>query len=393
MAVTYKKFIDWVNESWPTQTSLEDEDKLQLLSGGNVGLISTQNSIKTSPYKYINKKAQTAHYSGNITSGTTTTITDSTANWTVDEWVGKAIKIILSNGNTITGPDYEFAIIASNTNNTLIVDDNLLFVPCDSCTYKIVDTLNISNGDLNSVVALNIVDADVAVVLPKVTSENERLYLNCYVEVGDSGDNIVAIIGRETDYQLGAKFGTLEWRGEGVVLYSHTWDATLDIEGDEARPHWDVINAYNIQRLATGYWNVDESLANAATPTEVGTGLIPDNERRFIAVSRDGITYFRYQDLISRQHIATCNALFEKVGGGGGEVTIQFGIRDFTTGEISLIPGRTASTRFGGGEGFAEITLRVPIFFERNQELVLLYTKDTGVINFVAGSTIDILEI
>jgi hypothetical protein len=54
-------------------------------------------------------------YEGAVTSGTMLSLTDSSANWEIDEWIGKAIKIKRNGGS-----DFENAIILNNTEDTLI---------------------------------------------------------------------------------------------------------------------------------------------------------------------------------------------------------------------------------------------------------------------------------
>jgi len=239
-------------------------------------------------------------YEGSVTSGTINSLTDSSANWEIDEWVGKAIKI-KKNG----GSDFENGVILSNTTDTLTFDSNLIFEPCSLCAYQILHTYEIKKDELDIIVALNLEDSECAVVLPKSTPDIERRSAHIYIERSNGNNFTAPIICKKDDTMANVKYGELIYRTKGIRVYAHQW----------LSPHWDIIQTYNIKRFATGYWDADESIT-ATTFTAFGANIVYDNLRRFIPYTRDDVAWIRYRSLIERPFMISFIADISKSGGG-----------------------------------------------------------------------------
>lgn len=339
---------------------------------------------------YINRNGELPHYTGTTTSGTTISLTDTSATWVVDEWKDKVCKIHKQGEDN----DFEFGIISANTSNTLYFDDELLFVPCNLCTYKIIDTIVLSANTTNIMVALNILENDVGVILPEVTSNIEGKYVNVYIEKGNGGDTHAPLIGRGKDYQGDYKYGVLQYNKESVKLYAHTWDVNSDNNAPSTNPHWDITNLELIQRFLTGYWETNEQITSSTfEPYGAELSLITDRTRRFLPIVRSGIKYLRYQSIIRKVFMVDWGVSIFKDGGGAGETEIVIGIRRYETGLIEIQDNRKSITRFDGGDGYQSIRLRSPIELNRNDEVVCMALRTNGLMYINNGSDIDIIEL
>ena len=312
--------------------------------------------------EYINRVAKEPILLGQVSSGTINSFTDETAEWQINQYVDKVVKLQKQGGT-----DYCYGVVKSNTSNTITLDHDLLMIPCSECEYKIIDTLVLTVADLNKIIAIDNFNYDLGVVLPKVTTAIERKIFHIYIERSNNGNNNVIIMGRLTDYQLGAKYGTLTYNGEGVTIYAHSWNSLLDQEAN--RYHWDIVNLQGIQRLGSGYWSDDEQIISE-TLIPIGENLTIDIERKF------------YAEL---------NCTIEKTG-GAGEAEISIGVYDPIADEI-IVGERSSLTRFGSGVGFTTISVKTPILLKRNYEVVALACT-TGTNFFIKQrSTLDVYEV
>ena len=349
-----------------------------------------QDIIDAVPYptiSYINIKAKEPHVIGNVTSGTINTLTDDTAEWEVNQWVDKVVKLY-----KVDGSDFCFGLVLSNSVDTLTFDLDLLTIPCESCGYTILDTFVLSSEDLNKIIAIGIFDYNIGIVLPKVTHEIERKYIHSYIERSNNGDHTAVMMSRSDDYQLGAKYGNLNYNGEGVTLYAHTWDNNNDTEGDDARPHWDIVNLQGIQRIASGYWDNNE-LITSDTPSPYGANIVFDTLRRFTDLIVNSNYYVRYTSLIQRKFFVQLVVTIFKSGGGVGEATAQLGIIRAGSTELEILTKRYVTTRFGAGEGYENLNLNVPLLLNRNDQVIAIFSRTAGTMSVMKGSTINIFEV
>jgi hypothetical protein len=328
------------------------------------------------PPASIDFTPEPAHVTSQATGGTLNTLEDTTAAWTTDQWIDKAVKIKRNGGN-----DYEWAIVLSNTATVLTFDDDLIFAPCPLCTYDILDTLVLSAEDMPLIAALDLRDNSCGVILPNSTIANERKYCHIYVEMAHNGNTSAGIICRGTERQLGAKNGELLARGEGVRLYAHQWVV----------PHWDIILTQGVKRFANGYFDADEPVASE-TFVPVGANLVYDKNRRFVPYDRDGIIWARYTSLFPREFILKFSCTVSKTG-GVGEMSVSFAKRDGITGDITFLTTRVTTTRFASGTGIADLIAEVPVLLGRNDEVVPIASRTNGTFAVAQGSSVSVIEL
>lgn len=327
--------------------------------------------------KSIDYAPTEALFQGNVSGGTINTLIDNTQDWTTNEWVDKIVKMEI-NG------DMQYGAVLSNTSDTLTFDDNLIFEPCIGCAYTILDTLVIEPEDLGVIVALDLTSNTCGILLPKVNSSFERAYIHMYIERSPNG-RVVPIMSRGTDRQLGVKYGTLEHITEGVRLYAHTY----------LTDHWDIIQTYNIKRLASEYLNDDVILASNTTDWQ----LVLDEDKtetqklkRFVPVITEGVVWLRYVSLIPKDFFISGVVQAFKGSGGAGELYVTLRIKDGITGLDTDYDERDIYTRFGGGEGAQHLAVNIPINLKRNDQITLVARRTAQTFTMGAGTSIDIQE-
>ena len=345
-------------------------------------LTNTGNSFPLSPvtYKKINfsdvPPATDYLDTKSILSGTENSLTITTDSWIINEWIDKVVRIE-RNG------DFEFAIVQSNTENTMIFDDDLIFIPCNLCIVKILNTFVVQAQRLDEMIALNTLTGfPTAVILPKSTAVIERLYAHVYLERGFTSSVECPIICRGLDRQAGIKYGTLDYASEGVRLYAHQWFT----------PHYDIIQTYNVKRLATAYFDNAEDITSDVWQYMGNTdNLIYDNKKRFVTVNRDGKVWLRYVSLLVRDFNVTFSTTISKTG-GIGEASICIAKRDSITEVITVLETRVSTTRFASGIGTNDLQVSIPVTLKRNDELIGVALRTSGTFTLDGGSSIEIHE-
>lgn len=338
-------------------------------SGGTPGQIIIKGEGDTTfwstPTKTIDKKPVSLGITGNVTAQTPNSITDNTKAWIVDEFKDKAVKLD-------TGVVAEYAIVLSNTEDTLVFDDVLLN---PAASYSIIDSLVVNPSDLDCIIALDIIDACCAVILPLSTVSIERGYVHAYIERAVNGLYKAPIMCRGTQRQAGQKYGTLEHQGEGVRLHAHMWGV----------PHWDIIQTYNITRLASAYWTVPQTVNSSSWAPVLG--MIADKAKRFTLDSG----WFRYLSLLPRMLKVTFTANITK-SGGVGDMDISIAKRD-AAGVITFLDYIQSSSRFGSGVGNTTITVDLLVELTYRESLVAIAQRSGGTFQIDPGSNLIIEEL
>ena len=316
--------------------------------------------------------------SGTATSGTTNSLTDTTKTWTVNQHVDKVVKISDS-----TLGIFEYALVLSNTSNTLVFDDVLLTTPVATNAYRILNTYPIEYNKLDTIVAMDVRENCGAVVLPVSNEDIERNYAHIYNERALNGDHHTIVMCRGTERQLGNKYGTLEHRYEGVRLHAHTW----------LTPHWDVLQTYNIKRFASAYWSVDEPI----TTTDFAylgdtTKLVLDKKKRFTSIDRSGKRWIKYTSLVPSDFHVTFNCLVSKTDGGNSVIEFSLAKYDYETDTITEMTERIGVIRLSvAGEGTVSVTM--PVSLTHNDEIICIARRSAGTIVLQTGSSIEISEL
>lgn len=316
--------------------------------------------------------------SGSVTSGTITSLTDTTKDWEINEWVDKLVRISCSITNI-----FQYGLVLSNTEDTLVFDKDLLNMPSATCTYRIIPTLAIEKVDLDTIVAVDNRLNDCGVILPNSNSSIEREYAHVYNELSENGTHQTIVMCRGTDRQLGAPYGELNHRYEGVRLHAHTLGT----------PHWDVLQVFNVKRFAGSYWAVDEPITSTSFVYVGDTGkLINDKTKRFLAVDVEGKQWLRYTSLVPSDFRLQFQASLFKDGGGNSTVEVSFAKRDAITGIVTELSERIGVVRLSVA-GEATAVVEVPVSLQRNDEIIAIARRTAGAIILQAGSSIDISEL
>jgi hypothetical protein len=311
---------------------------------------------------------------GQITSFTSNSITDNLANWEIDEFKNKVVKICYNDINF-------YAVVESNTSDTLIFDDLLEQEPELNNNYCILHTLDTAETGLNIIVAVVNVIGESAILLQKSTIENERQYLHAYIERIEN-NNYCCIMSRKLDRQFGSKYSVLEGLQEGIRVYAHQLQV----------PHWDIIQTINIKRFFNGYFDTANAI-NTTEYTATGLNITKNNSKRFFMKELTNVKRFLYTDLVQRDFNLNLTATIEKTGGGGGECTVTFAIYRDKTEIIEILENSEQTTRFAGGAGFLNIVVNAVTQLNKNDYIYIVTKRDSGVFFIAAGSTITINEI
>jgi len=328
--------------------------------------------------KSIDYKAIADLDSGTVTSATSTTVTDTTKTWVDNEWVDKLVRLEC----TLTSR-FTYALVLSNTSTRLTFDDPLPAEPTASCTYRIIDTVVLTDADLNTIIACDIRDNTCGVILPLSKVSIERRYAQVYNELANNGDHTTVVMCRGANRQLGQKFGELNHRYEGVRLHAHTWGV----------PHWDVIQVFNVKRFANGAWVVAEAIATTAYEFLGDTGkLTYEPPKRFMALDVAGKQWLRYTSLLSRSFLILTSVVVEKTGGGNSIIEIAYAKRSGSTGVVTQITNRVGVAKLAVA-GQATITTQFNVSLNHNDEIILIAKRDTGTIEVLTGSSIDLIEL
>lgn len=316
--------------------------------------------------------------SGNVSSGTLTTLVDTTKSWDINEWVDKVVKITC----TLTSV-FQYGLVLSNTATTLTFDKNLFNAPQSTCVYRIIPTMILDKLDLDTIIAVDNRLNDCGIVLPPSDDAVERKYVHAYNELSENGTHSTIMMCRDGDRQLGAPYGELNHRYEGVRLHVHTWGT----------PHYDVLQVFNVKRFASSYWSVDESIPTTTFAYIGDTGkLINDKAKRFLAVDVSGKQWLRYTSLVPSDFNLRFNASLLKSDGGSSTIEISFAKRDGETGIVTDLTERIGAARLSVA-GEATAVVEIPVSLKRNDEIIAIARRTAGTIVLQAGSSIDITEL
>ena len=327
--------------------------------------------------KYLNVESTLPTFRYEIVSVTANSITlNSTL--TPNELQDKVVEYVCDEGVKC------YAIVDSNSTDTLVLDNNLIASPSVGSNIDIISTLVLTENDLDSLVALNINVGMLGVILPKVSSDIERKYFNIYVEYNDFNNKAI-ILSRNGDTQLGEKYGELIKKGEGVTLYAHTWGAD----------HWDIINTQGIYRNASGYWIGDESLPNNTTLNPIGEELVFDIDitNRFIEKTVSGFKHFKYTSLFKKDFFIDVTLNVNKSSTQSDDLYIY--VEKMDRSGDTTISERFGKSTFKTKEGTQSISFKIPITLLYMDEVYLKAQHNSSSVSFTIeeGSAINIYEI
>ena len=311
--------------------------------------------------------------SGIVTSSTINSITDSTKNWIVNQFVNKVVKVY--NGN------YDYGLILSNTTNTIVFDSNFTLLPSVGYNYKIIDAYILNETDMDIMISADTTLNDCALILPQVNSNNNRRTVNMYLEKG--GNHFVNIC-RNVDRQGGYKYGVLLSPSESVTLKSHNYIPN----------HYDIFSNANIKRYATGYWNATEDIGGVNVYTPIGNlaSLIVDDYRRFTPVNKSGKSWMKYNSLFARKMQLTGN--YKIIKTGAGDATLDFALikYDAETGLTTQLLNRVSTVKQSANDIFT-VSFRAIIDLKYGDEIAVICRKDTDTFTMQIGSSMELREV
>jgi len=304
--------------------------------------------------------------SGDITDVTGRVIT-TTTDLTGIDLTGKVIS--LADGTT------EFCLIASNTDTTITVDCDFVNVVDTTWTWQVIQTYHITSNN-PQIVALYLNDGVGAVVLPEVTTANDRNVIKVYIEVKNG--NRATVVAREDNKitsQFFNKWTCLESQNEMVEFLPH----------NTAAPHFDIVNQQFTQHQATTYWDTDLDLVETTDAQRIvkAANVVEETKKKFeVRVDEDGFEYAVFTSLIPTQIRMQAKVSITRTGGA---IAIVNGY--WTKNDVAL--NRTIPARFAGGdtdtiniEDVAELTYGDKIY------PMVQRASATGTYTILAGSSI-----
>ena len=348
-------------------------------SGDGYKTLADNGIYQENKQKYINHQASSVPLAtGIVTSTIDNTLTDNSKSWTINQFADKVIRISRNGGE-----DFQFAIVQANTSNTLILDSEPVATILPDDDFLIMDTIVLTNDDLNIILALDISQGNVGVILPLVSDLNERKYVHAYVEKSNGSFN-APIICRGTNTQLMQKYGTLEYYQEGVRLYSHRY--LID--------HWDILSTFGVSRYTFGYFSNPIAITDTAFQrvSLVDTDFTIDSKRRFSRKIYDGSTWLRYTSLFRRTFRVNTTIHFDKTGGGATVADVSLAVYRKSTDTVEVLDHRISTARLTV-EGQATVTLISPVDLSFGDMVIPVVRRDSGTIVVQAGSHFDITEI
>jgi len=339
----------------PVETDYVDKEEIEVLEYKGVDIVTTANLFE-----------------GTATSNTNTTLLDSTAEWGVDEWTDKVIRLVsvdLAEG---------YCLIKSNTSDTLVFD-------CESeglniANYQILETFYADEPQ--SVYAFDIRNAYGALVMPNVSDRKERSVYKIYNELANNGDYKTIVMCRGANRARGNKYITLDHRHEGVDFYVHYFGVD----------HYDILNIDAVKRYASIRVNTSlpvgsDTYSNVMTFTSINHL----DSKRFISKNVSNIYWLKYKSVVTYKMLLT-GALSVQRSGVGLASIVSVTARVNRGGTLIDYESSEAIVRLPNNDIKA---VPISIFLElvKDDEITIIAKRVNGTISILDGSTFTILEV
>jgi len=314
---------------------------------------------------------------GTATGGTLNSLTDSSKTMVVDEHAGKYVVLTYSNLTQYCPIPDECMRIVSNTETTFTFDRDAAFISAAGTTYIVMEAFV---AETSSVVAVDVSTNPIVVELPPSTYENEREFLEVYIEAGGNG-NKAYLFTSGSDTILGVEKVELVVPKEYLNLKAHMWQA----------PHWDVISVYkNSVKL-------DISI-NTSAPT-LGTNVsdwtkviavewdfenIPcnGNSRRFVIEQIGQAWEAVYTSRIARDMVVYAPITVNP--DNTGAQIVDFAIGKSTDGGATwtILENKMSSMRFQNQNEWDSVTLITPVTLSFGNRIAIFNKNDVVARNF-----------
>ena len=350
------------------QTFNNGDSNLDIRTKLNANTVETEKLI----VKAFDFTATTDLASGSVTSQGASSITDNTKVWTVNQFAGKGVMLVTSAG------EVDYTRIASNTATVLTFD--VAHAGYTYATYRILPSFEVTN--INSIVAVNILANDCAIMLPDVNGVENRKFIKVYLEQSNNNGKRAAIICYGDQKQRGVKYGFLNYKYESVEFWSHLVTPN----------HWDILSIENVKR----YSGVTVITNSPVTTTGYAT-MLPfanvtlDTTRRFEARNMSGAFWFKYMSITALTMTIGGPMIITRTGGGTSVVTIAVRIKRF-------IGGATEDTTKDcivklSGDSTQTVSPQITFDLQPYDEVTMIVKRDTGTIVIEAGSSVTVKEV
>jgi len=327
--------------------------------------------LSSRPYNY-DYTATVDLDSGSIISYTSNSITDTSKNWETDVFIDKVVKL------TSIGGEDEYCIISSNTNNTLTFDCNISLIVF--ATYRIFSTFLLEK--MSSVVSFDIRDNCCALILPLVSTVENRKSNYIYNELASNGSHKLVVIARGLDRIRGVKSITLEHQWEAVELYAHYREPK----------HWDILNVENVKRYisATVTNNVNINSLTYA-PVLIDGSSTTISAKRFIAKTISGIRWAKYMSVVSNEFLCTGNISLNKTSGGFSVIEFTIRVKRFNSGLTEDYTDVATIARLSNGQ-IVTVPIHIPFVLYQYDEVTAIAKNNDGLVLLETGTIFTIRE-
>lgn len=217
-------------------------------------------------------------------------------------------KVVLLSYNSVP---MEICIVSSNFRNIVNLDYSLKTDNVVGFTMTTIQTYLIPDTSKDTIVAAFPKTKDIAIVLPAVNEATNRRSIKIYNEdieepfktfiVTKGSDGITSIYMNKYDY--------LESINEQIELLS---------DYVQNRPHYDIINTFNVKISAVKEFIDDYTLTTSTDPQKILLSYVLDelftDKKLFPIIDNDGFLAFRYTSLVPRTLSLRMNLTIERTG-------------------------------------------------------------------------------
>jgi len=329
----------------------------------NNNTLTVEETLTTKPYEYT---AGADNASGPVSSQTSNSVTDGIANYITDQWIDYVVEL-----TTVAG-EVDYAVVLSNTQTKLTFDDD--HAGYTFASYRIMSTFEVE--DMTSLISFDVRTNEAALILPDVSSINNRDYTRIYLELSNNDKGLI-IICRGLQRQRGLKWGKLIYKYELVELTAH----------QTVVPHWDILELENIKRYGSIETNINLPV-NTVTYAEILTAgsvdLLPQS-KRFDLVSDGGVDWLRYQSIIQQDFRLSGSIPINRTGGGTSSVEVKVRIKRFSTG-LDEDSTSTIIAQFGNDDT-KTVPVDISFTLDPYDQITLIAERDTGTVTILSGAS------
>jgi hypothetical protein len=304
-----------------------------------------------------------------IVTGSIDTVVLRTINTSTDltglDLAGKVI--VLEDGNI------EACLILSNTATSITVDADFKNTIDEKWGWRVLHTYELTTNT-NTILACYLTNADAGIVLPTVSTANDRAIYNVYLELV-SNNNKAHIVTKGEDgitKQYLSKFGELNATGQIIGFASHN----TPIE-----KHYDVVQNVGSNKHITAF--TTNVFTTVATTNEqqyfLNTVVTVDNESYFRKMVDDnGFQFYEYTSLIPGKFEIEGLLNIGRSGGAASNVSFYF-----KKNNVQL--NRITNSRFGTSD-VTNVTVKDVAQFSYGDKLTCFLQRESASSIYIVDS-------